>query len=271
MKVAESFKHEDILGLKFGYSPIGQPNLFVHIYFVDGLLIDTGQFKLSKHIISATENLSVNQIFITHHHEDHTGNIPVLRRMHNCIAYAPELTCQIMKNPPALSFVQKLYYGQRGADQDLTPIDNFIETDKYHFDIIPIPGHAVDMVALYEQTKKWLFSADLYVNSYIGYFLRNESVLHQIESIRNILKLDFDVMFCAHNPQMTNGKQQLTKKLNFLESFYEDVSALHQKGRSALEIFKELDLKENWLVRTLSGGQLSKLNMVKSVIRDLGN
>ncbi|MGD1891098.1 MAG: hypothetical protein ACFB15_10960 [Cyclobacteriaceae bacterium] len=76
-------------------------------------------------------------------------------------------------------------------------------------------------------------------------------------------------MFCSHKPQLKNGKQQLAKKLKFLESFFNDVSVLYQQGYSANEIFKSLKLKENWVVRVLSGGKLSKLNMVKSVIRDL--
>ena len=65
MIISQSFKHEEVLGLKFGYKLIGQPKLFSHIYFVDGLLIDTGQSKMRDSIIAATKDLNVEQIFIT--------------------------------------------------------------------------------------------------------------------------------------------------------------------------------------------------------------
>ena len=269
MIISASFQHEEVLGLKFGYQPIGKPKLYAHIYFVDGLLIDTGQCKARKSIISETKQLAVEQIFITHHHEDHTGNIPEIQALHNCNVYASELCCQMMKAPPPLSFAQKLTWGDRPAQHDLIPKTQTIETKKYRFDIIPIPGHSPDMVALYEPDRQWLFSADLYLNSYIDYFLKDESITDQIESIKRILKLDFKTMLCSHKPQLQNGKQQLTKKLNFLETFFHEVSSLYLKGYSAKEIFKSMKLKENRFVKMLSGGGLSKQNMVESVIRDL--
>ena len=91
----------------------------------------------------------------------------------------------------------------------------------------------------------------------------------QIQSIRSILALDFKVLFCSHKPQLNNGKQLLKEKLLFLESFFENVSRLFEKGYSINEIFQSLKLREYWMIRLLSGGNLSKLNMVKSVIRDL--
>lgn len=271
MRISETFKFEEVVGLRFGYKPFGGPKLITHIYYVDGLLIDTGQSKLRSEIIARTKGLDVSQIFVTHHHEDHTGNITSLQQIHHCKVYAPALCCQMMKNPPRLSWIQKLTWGDRPAHTELTPVIDKIETENYQFELIPIPGHAPDMVALYEPDRQWLFSADLFINSYIGYFLKDESILQQIESTKRILKLDFETMFCCHNPKLTNGKEELTKKLTFLESFYQDISELYHKGYSANEIFKGLGLKENRLVKIFSGGALSKLNMVKSVIRDLEN
>ncbi|MEM8569065.1 MAG: MBL fold metallo-hydrolase [Bacteroidota bacterium] len=269
MVKSESFKHEEVLGLKFGYAPIGKPRLSVYIYLVDGLLIDTGQRKASKQIIEATENLAVDKIFITHHHEDHTGNIHTIQERHRCKVYGSEKCSQIMKNPPKISAAQQLVWGSRAAYNHIVPVSETIKTNKYNFQIIPIPGHATDMVALFEPEQKWLFSADLFINSYIGYFLNGESMQDQIESTRRILGLDFEVMFCAHNPQLTGAKNQLKRKLGFLELFFEQVAILHKKGYSEKQIFKSLKLKEDLFVKFLSGGQLSKLNMVRSVIKDI--
>ncbi|MTB53461.1 MBL fold metallo-hydrolase [Lewinella sp. W8] len=271
MLITHSFTHQEVLGLKFGYQTIGRPRLFSHLYFVDGLLIDTGHSRVRHHVQSASEGLGIEQILITHHHEDHTGNLRALKARHQCPVYASPLCCQIMHSPPPLSLAQQITWGNRPPQRDLIPKVERIETHRFTFDLIPIPGHAPDMVALYEPNRRWLFSADLYINSYIDYFLADESMAEQIASTKRILELDFDVMFCGHKPQLSNAKRQLTKKLHFLEAFFQDVATLHQRGCSDREIFRRLSLKENWFVRLLSGGKLSKFNMVKSVIRDVEN
>ncbi len=268
MITVDSFSHEEVLGIKLGYHPFAKPSMFVHTYFIDGLLIDTAQRLTRKKLLASTNDLPIEQIYVTHHHEDHSGNIGVLIDRHKCPVYASNLCCEMMKDPPHITFAQKITWGNRPAQKDLIPKEGIIETRNYSFEIIPIPGHAPDMVALYEPNRKWLFSADLYINSYISYMLDDESISTQIDSTKRIMELDFDVLFCAHKPKLEKGKQQLEKKLNFLESFYETVANLYQKGNRAEEIFNQLNLKEDYFVKALSGGYLSKMNMVKSVIRD---
>ncbi len=269
MTRVEKFEFENVHYFRFGHSPIGKPILYTYIYFVDGLLIDTGQSHAKKEILRTVAELNVGQLFITHHHEDHSGNIEAIKAKFGCSVSASALCCEIMKDPPPISFAQKLVWGSRPSNCDLVPIvSDYLETPNHRFTIIPIPGHASDMVALYEPEEKWLFSADLYINSYIGYFLDNESIVQQIESIKKVLKLDFRVMFCSHSPQLENGRKKLEEKLQFLEGFNHSVVDLYEKGFNEKEIFKALKLKENQFVYLLSGKHLSKRNMVRSAIRD---
>ncbi len=268
MKVTQAFRHDTVNGFKFGYHPFSKPQLYVHIYYIDGLLIDTGQSRMRKEVLEITDSLSISNIFVTHYHEDHTGNLtPLLQRL-NCPAYSSSLCKELMKAPPDISFAQKIFWGEREAYSQLEAKEGILETDKYCFKLIPIPGHSIDMIALYEAKEGWLFSADLYVNNYIIYMLPEESIKEQIESISNILKLDFELLFCSHNPQFTDGKKRLAEKHQFLSDFYGKVAAEYHKGKAAKEILHDLALKEKWMVRLLSNGALSQLNMVKSVIRD---
>lgn len=264
----ESVRQGEVLGYKLGYSPWGEPNLFVYFYFVDGLLIDTGQSKMRKEVLAFTQELPISHIAITHHHEDHTGNLGPVVDSIKCPAFGSQRTCEMLKKPPPISLAQQIVWGKQSAFTQLTPIGNRIETERFKFDIIPIPGHAEDMVALYEPAQGWLFSADLYVNSYIAFFLHNESMAQQIASIQRVLKLDFDTLFCSHNPQLTDGRDKLVKKLHFLQKFYEQVATYHQQGYPPSQIMKRMGLKEKWSTRILSHGYLSRLNMVKSVVRD---
>ncbi len=268
MTITEQFSHDSIQGFRFGKLPIGRPALFSHVYFVDGLLIDTGHSRVRKEVLAATGELAVEQTFLTHYHEDHSGNLPAIKEQFNGPIYASELCCEMMKAPPSISFAQWVVWGSRPAFHGLVPIEGKLQTLNYQFELIPIPGHAPDMMALYEPNQGWLFSADLYVHHYISYFLDSERMWPQIESIRRILQLDFDVLLCGHNPQLKNGKAQLQKKLDFLEDFYGQVAQLHRQAYPAAQIMRRLQIKERWGTRLFSHGRLSALNMVRAVIRD---
>ncbi|NRB51962.1 MAG: MBL fold metallo-hydrolase [Saprospiraceae bacterium] len=268
MKLSSRIEHQDVEIFKFGSWPFGRPKMFSHLFFVDGLLIDTGHSGMRKEIWQAVSPLAVEQIFITHHHEDHTGNLAILQSHFACPALASAKCVELMKDPPSISFAQWLTWGPRPAFRGLTETMDRINTPKYTFEIYPIPGHAEDMLCLYERERGWLFSADLWVSDRIRYFMRAESVHEQIVSIQKVLELDFDVLFCSHNPQFEGGKQRLQKKLQFFQDFYGKVAEQYHRGLTPQRIMQALALKENWNIRLTSGGELSTLNMIKAVIRD---
>lgn len=270
MQITNLFHHPPIQGFQFGSSIFGKPQMYVYSYFVDGLLIDTGHSNARKMILSHLTKLPVEQIFITHHHEDHNGNLLALQKHFQVPTYASSLCTQIMKNPPSISFSQWMLWGKTAPNKNIQAIDQQITTSKYTFQLIPIPGHAIDMVALFEANEGWLFSADLYIYDYIKFWLDNESISQQIDSLKRVLTLDFKYLFCAHNPKMKNGKMHLQRKLDFLENFYQTVIEWYQKGYPPEQIMDKMNLKKNYRIRLLSGGKLSTLNMVKSVIRDAG-
>jgi len=268
MKLTDTFQFQTIKGFKFGSSPFGKPNMWVHLFFVDGLLIDTGHSNMRQEVLATVQNLPIQQIYLTHHHEDHTGNVNLLSTHFNCPVFAPQQCTDIMHQPPRISFIQKIIWGKAQPFTSAIAKDGFIETPNYRFEIIAAPGHAVDMVCLLEKTKGWLFSADLWVANKIKYFMRPESMAQQIASLKRILNYDFEVLLCSHNPQLKNGKVCLQQKLIFLQDFYGKVAELYQQGYTAKAIFKKLQLKESKRIKFLSGGALSSFNMVLSVIRD---
>ena len=268
MKITDTFQHQNIQVLKFGSFPFGAPRIFVHAYFIDGLLIDTAHPNIRKEAMNIFKKLPIEQVFITHHHEDHSGNIQALQDHFKCPTFASKKCIEIMKKPPKLSFAQHITWGDRPPNFQLQPIENELKTTNYTFEIIPIPGHAIDMIALYERTQGWLFSADLYVHHRIKLFMQPESMKQQIESLERVLKLDFETMFCSHNPQFKNPKALLAKKLAYFQDFYGRAAALYNQGDSPRVIFKKMNLQPRWQSRIMTGGTITALNMVKSVIRD---
>lgn len=268
MKQTDSFQFNAITGFKFGSLPIGKPKRFVYIYYVDGLLIDTGYYHMRKEIWAAIRNLKVQQIYLTHHHEDHAGNVNLLSKHFNCKVYASKLCTEIMRQPPRINLIQKVIWGKAKPFTSIRVKEDFIETEKYRFEIIAAPGHAIDMVCLLEKNEGWLFSADLWVANRIKFFMQHESMAQQIESIQKILQYDFDVLLCSHNPQLKNGKACMKQKLAFLKDFYQQVAQLYAEGLTAKAILTKMGMQENKTMKWFSGGALSSVNMVLSVMRD---
>lgn len=271
MKLSKKFQHEDIQAFKFGFSWIGAPKMFVHVYFINGLLIDTGPRNMQSEVFEAVKELPVEKIFVTHYHEDHSGNIDLLQSHFNCPVYCSALCKEIMASPPSITLTQKMIWGNRPPYKNFIVEENRITTPEYAFELIPIPGHAPDMFGLFEKTKGWFFSADVWVWDYIRYFLRTESMKTQIESLKRVRELDFEVLLCSHNPQFKGVKERIQNKIDFFENFTAQVLKYHQQGYSPKAIMKQMHLKENWQTKILSGGFFSTLNMVRSVIRDEEN
>ncbi len=269
MKRIKTLDHAKVSGYSFGSWPFGEPSLFVYVWYIDGLLIDTGHRHMRKEIIDTIQKWSVEQLYVTHHHEDHSANISAITEHFSCPVKTSSKCAALMAAPPPMSPAQHLSWGKYEPYHDFIIENIIIETNQYSFEILQIPGHAADMVCLYEKNQGWLFSADLYLNHYIKYFMKAESMKQQIESLAKIRELEFDAMFCAHNPQFDNPKALLAKKQQFLEDFYGNVERRHKQGMTEKEIFISMQLKEMPRIKLMSLGALSTMNMVRSVIRDV--
>jgi len=124
MQITNLFNYPPIQGFRFGSSVFGKPQMYVYSYFVDGLLIDTGHSNARKMIMHHLTKLPIEQIFITHHHEDHNGNLMALQNHFNVPTYASPLCKKIMENPPSISFSQWIAWGKTAPNKNIIPIDD---------------------------------------------------------------------------------------------------------------------------------------------------
>ena len=259
---------EDVTLYRLGSALFGKPKVYVYSFLVDGILIDTGHPKIGKDFAKELANEKIDRVILTHHHEDHSGNVEALKKSKGVSVYASPLCCKLIEDPKQIEPARLMSWGQpkKAFAQELD-LSRDIITDRYRFEILETPGHAIDQISLYEAEKGWLFSGDIFVHHYIKAFMRNEDMLEQIKSIKKLMQLDFDVLFCNHQPVFTKGKERLSSKLDFLENFYGTVKREHSKGKSPKQIMKSMQLKEQWIIKILSLGQLSQLNMITSAIR----
>ncbi len=270
MNFIKKTNFDDVTLYRLGSAFTGKPQVYVYSFLVDGILIDTGHPKIGKDFANVLEEEKIDRIILTHHHEDHSGNVEELKKKKRVPVYASPLCCELIKKPKRIEPARIMSWGQpkKATAQELDLTKDTC-TDNYKFQIIETPGHAIDQISLYEADKGWLFSGDIFVHHYIKAFMRDEDMLEQINSIKKLLTLDFDVLFCNHQPVFKNGKARLSNKLDFLENFYASVKKEYEMGKSPKQIMKSLQLKEQRILKILSFGQLSQLNMITSVIRTL--
>lgn len=242
----------------------------VYVFIVDDVLLDTAQRHNRDNIYEIAKGKNINKILLTHHHEDHSGNLNYLMKKLNIKAYGHQKSHDILKSGYTVSPLASYLSGQ--VDNAVIEIINDgdeIETSKHKLKAIYTPGHCEDHFSYYEQNEGWLFSGDLFVAERIKYFAKFESLLTQIESLKKLVQLDFDVLFCSHNPKIINGKKHLQNKLQFFEDFSQTVIRHYNNGLSQKEIFQKMGLKENYVNKYATLGEFCAENMVYSVLRDI--
>jgi len=238
----------------------------VYCYIFDNIMIDTGLSHMAKEVVNIARENGVKRIFLTHHHEDHSGNAATIHNELHTDVYAHNLTAKKLEKPLPILPYQKYVWGK------ITPVYVNVfpkETDTSLGKIVPVhtPGHAKDHTVFFLPEKGIIFSGDLYLADRIKFFRSDEDMGDQIESLKKIVKLDFDILLCAHYPKQENGKYHIQTKLEFLENLYGGIINLWKKGFSEGQIFNELKLKEAYLIKYFCFGNVSMINGVRSAIR----
>ncbi len=229
-------------------------------------MIDTGQSHMQKEVLKIAEGHQIKRILLTHHHEDHSGNAAAIKQSSGAKVYGNELTKEKMSTLFPILHYQKYVWG-KATPLNIELIPEIINTDLG--DIVPVhtPGHSKDHMAFFLKNEGVLFSGDLYLADEIKFFRSDEDLDTQIVSLKKILKLDFDILLCSHYPKLKNGKNRIKNKLAFLEELKGNIIKLWEKGLSEKQIFKVLNLKENYFIKYFCFGNVSMINGVRSSIR----
>jgi glyoxylase-like metal-dependent hydrolase (beta-lactamase superfamily II) len=217
------------------------------LYRLGSTIIDTGppnQWRLVRKFLSERQ---VNRVVITHHHEDHSGNGARMERDMNAAVFLPSEGVELMERGFPLRAYQRIIWGVPPRFQAQTvPVELTLERG-YSLRAIPAPGHSSDMTCYLEPNRGWLFTGDLYIASRPRFLRADENVGDQIDSLRRVLELDFETVFCAHRGVVSNGREAIKAKLDYLVSLREEVRKLHGEGRSVREIKRMLLGKEGML------------------------
>lgn len=262
--------HGPVTRYVMGRSFFGRMYYFTIAYHVDGLMLDTGCAYTADELVDALlrEGKDVHTIVNTHTHEDHvSGNAAIQRRFGAQILCHPLGIPRLARTPrqQRLHPYRKLLWGAYEPTV-AAALGESVETDSFRFSVIETPGHSRDHVCLYEPQRKWLFTGDLYVGGTDRAIRAGYDIWQIIESLREIRKLDVDVLFPGAARVRTDFAAEIDRKLAHYEAMGRQVAKLQKQGFSTGQIRRRLVGREGFITY-FTLGHFSGYQLVRSYLR----
>lgn len=261
MPVRQTYTFENVTGVKVGRLNQGINTQFI-VYRIGDTVIDTGPSNQWSHVKGFLSQQPVNQLLLTHHHEDHSGNAKRIAQLFDLVPKAPELAREKLASGYKTPLLQRIVWGSA------IPVETrALESEERLSDdslVLPVhtPGHAKDLTCFYLPEQGYFFSGDLFIARKLKMLRADENLSQLIDSIKKVLKLDFKTLFCPHGGIVENGKEALSEKLNNILDVCEQAQALKQSGASLEEITKRVLGPEDMIAK-LTGGNFCKTNLIQ--------
>ena len=224
----------------------------------------------------------VKKCVITHSHEDHCGGAAMLQSEFKIPIYSSKKAIPLLKKQKNYPDYRRITWGFPYRPFEAKPIDHSISTslNKYNFEIIEIPGHAMEEIALLERRKEWAIIADGIMPKYTMIFGKSTDIPEDIHQIYNSLKklenitktMDNLIIFTAgrgvfKNRMIIKEKIQEIEKLHKMVFKYqkeaEDKS--YNDKRILRYITRKMFNKESFIGQLTRGG-LSNQNLIISLL-----
>ena len=199
-------------------------------------LIDTGLIDSAERILAVVQKIGrkpedVRQIFITHHHNDHTGSLAELVERTGAQVLAHKIEAPVIRGdqpPPkpdanTLRSVLGPLIGRAVQPGAPVGVDRELE-DGDEVDIgggakvLHVPGHTMGSVALFIPQHRLLFAGDAAVSA-IGlgppagpFGLFNEDSAQAVHSFKKLAELDFDRAFFGHGKPLDGEASTLFRR-----------------------------------------------------------
>jgi ribonuclease/clavin/mitogillin len=253
----------DVVRLRMSTAASRAVALDVSAYVVRGILVDTG-FPRGRRILErALAATPVHAVAVTHWHEDHAGNVPAMAERGLPFLIHPE-TERILRAHPRIRLYRHVVWG---SPQRLErPI---VRVDRVALAPIHTPGHSPDHCAFWDADTATLFSGDLWLGVRARTMHAAEDPYVLVESVRRVAALNPARLFDAHRGPVERPTEALAAKADWLESTIAAIEAKVRAGWSDRAI-RRVVLGRKDMSALFSGGEYSRLNLVRAVRRSTG-
>ncbi|MFX1393136.1 MAG: MBL fold metallo-hydrolase [Promethearchaeota archaeon] len=218
---------------------------YSHSIMIGDYLIDTG--ISSKHLRKLKRNFSINNVILSHWHEDHiSGNRLLPNSKYFCHDKDKPIIEDIEKfnfyyyiedYPEQVELFEPLIEGLRLQN---TKIEKTLDDgeiieigDNLKLEILHTPGHSAGHLCFYEINSKIAFLSDIDLSSFGPWYAgRDSSVIDFENSINKIMKYDIEIAATSHKGVIT-GRSNVKQKLNHYKSI------IHERDEKILSFLSE--------------------------------
>nr|WP_235872284.1 MBL fold metallo-hydrolase [Siminovitchia acidinfaciens] len=250
----------------------------------------------------------ISHIILTHHHIDHVGLVNRIASTNPVPVYAHPLAFPRLRRDEKfiygrIEFFSKLYKEMGCGESGKKQIEHLrkaaeanesqkIECDLYelspgrfeNFEIIEVPGHAPDQIALYAADEDWLFAGDLLISHISSNALvepdatgeRIRSLSAHNDSLKKVLSTPMDTVFSGHGVLIENPRELIEKRMAGIGRKAEKFLGLVEAGYAtagdiARAYYKDIYEKQFSLVMSEVIGHLDYLEERGRVGKELVN
>jgi glyoxylase-like metal-dependent hydrolase (beta-lactamase superfamily II) len=256
-------------------------------YFVGDILIDCGApdsvAEMDAYLEKVPSELRPKMCILTHHHEDHAGTGKLLVEEYHIPVYAHPDALETIKQGFTYAVYRQMSWGESGLiGFEALPMPEKILSEKfsYKFELLYLPGHADDMIAFVEPNEQWAFVGDLMLPKYLMLFGSPCPIQEDIKVIHSSLKQLYE--FTKKMPNLKifvagkgvyQGPDIILKRISEIEALREKVIEVNNsfdpemaEKRQMRKILRKVFDGESTF-GTLTGGELSCANLVKSILK----
>ncbi len=269
------------IGIKLPNNPLKELNSYLIKSDDRSLLIDTGfNRKESKEdLMNGLKELGVDlnklDVFITHLHADHSGNVSEFKDTSDHI-YASKIDGELINH-----MVTEEYWEGIGSQMYMSGLENdgvkytdhpaykfrlsepvdftylkegdSLKIGDFEFFVIETPGHTTGQIGLYEKNHKIYFSGDHILDritpNIAFWSFETDDLGTYIKSLEKIIPLDIDYIFSSHRTIMTDHPRRAKE---IIDHHYERLEEVYNILSNEYMTTKEVAEKMTWRIRANS-------------------
>ncbi len=251
-------QQDDVTVLGFSWRRSRAVGYSVQAYLVRGVLIDSG-FPAAHEPFAAWLRLnSVRGALITHHHEDHAGNLRTLAE-HGIPVTADPRTIDYAARRQRIPLYRRFTW--QSPEPTVGALQSFRDDT---LRLIATPGHSADHHAVWDEQTGTLFAGDLYLGAKVRVAHASEDQRALLASLRSMIARAPARVFCSHRGLLPRGVAQLAHKADWLEHTIHDIDTRIAAGWTDLAIRRDV-LGARPMTHWFSQGEYSPDNMVRAL------
>ena len=249
--------HDDVSRMRMWTRRSAAIGYDVSAYLVRGVLIDTGFRHVEGDLIRALMKLRARGTIVTHWHEDHAGNAPMLAEA--MPMWMPADTEAKLRERPQVKLYRHFTWGRP------TPLIAPLEPlDFSPLQAIPTPGHSADHHVVFDPETSTLFSGDLWLGVRVKIIGAHENPYEILTSLERVIALSPRRMFDAHRGLVENPVVALRAKKQWLEAIVSDIETRLDAGDDERAILRSV-LGGEEMAAFFSQGEYARRNLVRTV------